>query len=67
MRGWPLVADQPRLSKTAEIAVDLAKRLSESRAGTVPFEQFHDADSEAYDDPLILFKSGSPPPDFSSN
>ena len=64
-RGRSLVADQPRLSKTAEIAIDLAKRLSESRAGIVAFEQSHDADAEIYDDPVILFKTGSLPPDFS--
>lgn len=66
-RGRSLVADQPRLSKTAEIAVELAKRLSENRVGTVAFEQSHDADSEIYDDPVILFKSGNLPPDFSGD
>jgi hypothetical protein len=66
-RGRSLVPDQPRMSKTAEIAVDLAKRLSESRAGIVAFEQSHDADAEIYDDPVILFKSGSLPPDFSGD
>lgn len=66
-RGRSLVADQPRLSKTAEIAVDLAKRLAESKAGTVAFEQSHDAEAEIYDDPVILFKTGSLPPDFSGD
>jgi hypothetical protein len=64
-RGRSLVADQPRLSKTAEIAVELAKRLSETRAGTVAFEQSHDADSECYDEPVVLFRTGDLPPDFS--
>lgn len=63
-RGRSLVADQPRLSKTAELAVELAKRLSETRVGAVAFEQSHDADSESYDDPVVLFKSGDLPPDF---
>lgn len=66
-RGRSLVADVPRLSKTAEIAVELAKRLSENRAGVVAFEQSHDAESESYDEPVVLFKSGSLPPDFSGD
>lgn len=66
-RGRSLVADQPRMSKSAEIAINLAKRLAESRAGTVAFEQSHDADAEIYDDPVILFKSGSLPPDFAGD
>ncbi|MBX9458070.1 MAG: hypothetical protein KL863_19730 [Rhizobium sp.] len=66
-RGRVLVADQPRLSKTADIAVQLAKRLSETRAGAVAFEQSHDAESECYDDPVVLFKSGELPADFSTD
>lgn len=65
-RGRSLVADPPRLSKTAEIAVELARRLSETKTGAVAFEQSHDAESECYDDPIVLFKSGSLPPDFSA-
>lgn len=59
------MADPPRLSKTAEIAVELARRLSETKTGAMAFEQSHDAESECYDDTTVLFKSGNLPPDFS--
>lgn len=52
------------MSKTAEKAVEIAQRLSETKNGAVAFEQSHDAESEIYDDPVILFRSGELPPDF---
>jgi hypothetical protein len=55
------------MSKTADKAIEIATRLSETRSGAVAFEQSHDAESEIYDDPVILYRSGELPPDFVSD
>lgn len=64
-RGRALQAEQPKISKTADAAIALAQRMADSKAGAVAFEQSHDAETDSYDEPVVLFKTGELPPDFS--
>ena len=62
LRGRKLVADQPKTARTGEAAIELAERLSEVKAGTVAFSQEVDVQTDSYDEPHVLFRSGTLPP-----
>ena len=60
-QGRKLVADQARKMKTAEAAVDSAKRLEDKKAGVVAYSIEYDAQADMTGDPKILFKAGELP------
>jgi hypothetical protein len=61
-KGNKLVGDQPKPAKTAQAAVDLAGRLLGGRAGVIAFSQEVDIETDTYDEPRVLFRSGDLPP-----
>ncbi|HEY4201829.1 MAG TPA: hypothetical protein VGM83_14855 [Devosiaceae bacterium] len=62
LRGRKLVADQPQARKTAEAAILLAERMEPLRAGVLAFSQEVDVESDTYDEPRVLMRSGTLPP-----
>lgn len=59
--GRKLVADPMQLAKSAEKAVAAAERLGPTRAGVVAFSQEVDVETDSYDEPRILFRTGTLP------
>lgn len=62
-KGRSLQAGQPRTSRSAEIAVALAEQLANSNDGVLAFAQNLDVEADVYDDPEILFRFGTLPPE----
>lgn len=62
LKGRKLVADQPKTARTGEAAVALAERLGESKAGAIAFSQEIDLQTDSYDEPRVLFRTGTLPP-----
>ena len=61
LRGRKLVPDQPKTTKTGEAAVELAERLGGIKAGAVAFSQEVDIETDTYDEPRVLYKTGTLP------
>lgn len=62
LKGNKLVADAVRPCKTETSAMATAERLVESRAGVVAFSQEVDIETDTYDEPQVLFRTGRLPP-----
>jgi len=54
-------AGPPRLAKTAEAAIAAAERLAPTRAGVIAYSQEADVETDTYDEPRVLFKTGTLP------
>ena len=63
-RGSALKADVPRRARSADEALRSAERLSTLRVGCVAYSVTGDPESDDFDPPVVLFKSGRVPPDF---
>lgn len=62
LKGRKLVADQPKTARTAEAAIALAERLGEQKAGAIAFSQEIDIQTDSYDEPRVLYRTGTLPP-----
>jgi ketol-acid reductoisomerase len=60
-KGRALVADQPQSARSPEAAIAMAERLSATREGVIAYAQEIDVETDCYDEPTILFRSGSLP------
>jgi ketol-acid reductoisomerase len=63
LKGLKLVADQPKTAKTSAAAIEMAERFGDAKAGVVAFSQEVDIETDCYDEPLLLFSSGTVPKD----
>ena len=61
LKGNKLVADQPKLARTGEAAIELAQRLGGIKAGAVAFSQEVDIGTDTYDEPRVLYRIGTLP------
>ena len=61
LKGRKLVADPPKTARTGEAAIELAERLGGIKAGAVAFSQEVDIETESYDEPRVLYQTGSLP------
>lgn len=62
-KGRSLQAGQPRTSRSADVAVALAEQLANSNDGVIAYAQNVDPEADVYDDPEILFRFGTLPPE----
>jgi len=62
-KGRSLVADPQQPARSAEAAIALAERMSATRDGIVAFSQEIDVETDCYDEPVILFRTGKLPAD----
>ena len=60
-KGRALVADQPQSARSSEAAIAKAERMAPTRVGVVAFAQEVDVETDCYDEPTILFRSGTLP------
>ncbi len=62
-KGRALVADPMQSAKTADAAIALAERVSLSRDAAVSFSQEIDIETDCHDEPIVLSRHGSLPPE----
>lgn len=62
LKGRKLEPDLPQQQKTAESAIATAERIAPSRAGVWAYSAAVDVEADTYDEPNVLFKSGTLPP-----
>ena len=55
-------AGPPQTAKTPEAAIATAERLAPTRAGVIAYSQEVDVETDTYDEPKVLFKTGTLPP-----
>jgi hypothetical protein len=60
-KGRKLEADQPQAARSAEAAIASAERIAPSRAGVWAHSADVDVEADTYDEPRVLFKSGTLP------
>ncbi|WIJ25881.1 hypothetical protein [Devosia sp. RR2S18] len=61
-KGRKLEPDQPQQHKTAEKAIAAAERIAPSRLGVWAYSADIDVEADTYDEPKLLFRSGTLPP-----
>ncbi len=61
-KGRKLEPDQPQPLRTPEAAVAAAERIAPSRAGVWAYSANVDAETDTYDEPQVLFRTGTLPP-----
>jgi hypothetical protein len=60
-KGRKLEPDRPQPAKSPEAAVAAAERMSFSRAGVWAYSANVDQETDVYDEPRVLFRSGTLP------
>jgi hypothetical protein len=60
-KGRKLEPDVPQAAKSPEAAVAAAERMSPSRAGVWAYAANVDVEADVYDEPRVLFRSGTLP------
>ena len=55
-------AGTPQTAKSPEAAIAMAERLAPSRAGVIAYSQEVDIETDSYDEPRVLFRTGTLPP-----
>ncbi len=65
-KGRALVADQQRTARSADAAVAMAERMATTRDGVIAYSQEVDAETDCYDEPTILYRSGRLPPELAA-
>lgn len=60
-KGRALVADQPQSARSSDAAIVKAERMAATRVGVIAFSQEVDVETDCYDEPIILFRSGTLP------
>lgn len=61
-KGKKLEPDQPQAAKTSDAAIRGAERIAPSRAGVWAYSADVDVEADTYDEPKVLFRSGTLPP-----
>ena len=61
LKSGKLVPDQPKPARSHEAAIELAERLGGLKAGAVAFSQEIDVGTDTYDDPRVLYRTGTLP------
>ena len=61
LKGKKLEPDPADKAKTPEAAIAKAERMAPTRAGVWAYEQNIDVETDTYDEPRVLFKSGTLP------
>jgi hypothetical protein len=61
-KGRKLEPDQPQAARSAEAAVAAAERIAPSRAGVWAYSADVDVEADTYDEPRVLFRTGTLPP-----
>lgn len=61
-KGRKLEPDQPQPVRSPEAAIEKAERLAPSRAGVWAYSANVDVEADTYDEPQMLFKTGTLPP-----
>lgn len=62
LKGKTLQPDQPQSAKSPEAAIANAERMAPSRAGAWAYAANVDVETDTYDEPQVLFKTGTLPP-----
>ncbi len=62
LKGRKLEPDLPQPAKTSEAAIAAAERMSPSRAGVWAYSANIDQETDTYDEPQVLFRTGTLPP-----
>ncbi|AXS39740.1 hypothetical protein D1F64_06345 [Breoghania sp. L-A4] len=65
-KGRALIADQQRTARSADAAIVMAERMATTRDGVVAYSQEVDAETDCYDEPTILYRSGLLPPELAA-
>lgn len=63
MKGKKFIADQAQTVKSAQAAITLAERYIETRAGGFAYSQNIDIETDSYDEPVIIYRFGTIPPE----
>jgi hypothetical protein len=61
-KGRKLEPDQPQVVRSTEAAIAAAERIAPSRAGVWAYSANVDVETDTYDEPQVLFKTGTLPP-----
>jgi len=61
-KGRKLEPDVPQAAKTSEAAIAAAERMAPSRTGVWAYSANIDVETDSYDEPIALFRSGTLPP-----
>ncbi len=62
LKGRKLEPDSPQSAKSPEAAIGAAERIAPSRAGVWAYSAAIDVETDSYDEPVVLFRSGTLPP-----
>lgn len=62
LKGRKLEPDPPQPARSPEAAIAAAERMAPSRAGVWAYSAAIDVETDSYDEPVVLFKSGNLPP-----
>jgi hypothetical protein len=60
-KGRKIEPDSPQLAKTPEAAIAAAQRMAPSRDGVWAYSANIDVETDTYDEPQELFRSGTLP------
>lgn len=63
LKGLSLVADQLQSALSEEAAIVTAERMSMTRDGVIAFSQEVDVETDCYDEPIVLYRHGTLPPE----
>lgn len=61
LKGRKLEADLPQAARTPEAAIAAAERMAPSRQGVWAYSADIDVETDTYDEPRELFRSGTLP------
>ena len=61
-KGRKLDADPPQPARTPEAAIAAAERMGPTRAGVWAYSAHIDQETDTYDEPQLLFRTGTLPP-----
>lgn len=59
LRGHKPVADQPRITRNGEAAMELAQRIGSEIADAMAFSQQVDTETDTSDEPRLLYRVGA--------
>jgi hypothetical protein len=62
LKGRKLEPDLPQPAKTPEAAIAAGERMGPSRTGVWAYSANIDQETDTYDEPQVLFRTGTLPP-----
>jgi hypothetical protein len=62
LKGRKLEPDLPQPAKSPEAAIAAGERMGPSRAGVWAYSANIDQETDTYDEPQVLFRTGTLPP-----